>query len=78
MPYNFYGFMIIFERWMLNDAYDWHCNAKFAELANIFDMKNVGVATPTLQEWCEAVAWCSCDQIKISSIIWSYGYASWW
>ncbi|XP_062155469.1 probable inactive nicotinamidase At3g16190 isoform X1 [Alnus glutinosa] len=23
-------------------------------VANIFDMKNVGVATPTLQEWCES------------------------
>ncbi|XP_052182305.1 probable inactive nicotinamidase At3g16190 isoform X2 [Diospyros lotus] len=23
-------------------------------LANIFDMKNVGVATPTLEEWCES------------------------
>ncbi|XP_057968476.1 probable inactive nicotinamidase At3g16190 [Malania oleifera] len=23
-------------------------------IANIFDMKNVGVATPTLQEWCES------------------------
>lgn len=25
-------------------------------VANIFDMKNVGVATPTLQEWCESNA----------------------
>ncbi|XP_044495773.1 probable inactive nicotinamidase At3g16190 isoform X2 [Mangifera indica] len=25
-------------------------------LANIFDMRNIGVATPTLQEWCEADA----------------------
>ncbi|KAJ4834102.1 hypothetical protein Tsubulata_041489 [Turnera subulata] len=24
--------------------------------ANIFDMKNIGVATPTLQEWCESDA----------------------
>lgn len=23
-------------------------------IANIFDMKNIGVATPTLQEWCES------------------------
>lgn len=26
---------------------------KFSEPANILDMKNIGVATPTLQEWCE-------------------------
>ncbi|XP_059458065.1 probable inactive nicotinamidase At3g16190 [Corylus avellana] len=26
------------------------------QVANIFDMKNVGVATPTLQEWCESNA----------------------
>ncbi|XVF86654.1 hypothetical protein PTKIN_Ptkin18bG0059800 [Pterospermum kingtungense] len=25
-------------------------------VANIFDMKNIGVATPTLQEWCESNA----------------------
>ncbi|KAG5530753.1 hypothetical protein RHGRI_025653 [Rhododendron griersonianum] len=28
-------------------------NIKFPTPANIFDMKKIGVATPTLQEWCE-------------------------
>jgi len=26
--------------------------------ANIFDMKNIGVATPTLEDWCNAADWC--------------------
>lgn len=31
--------------------------SKYCEPANIFDMKNVGVATPTLQEWSSTDSW---------------------
>lgn len=47
----------------------WH-GSPFFEPANIFDMKNIGVATPTLQEWCGSGAWLtSCSNEVLLSLV---------